>query len=327
MTSPIALLHTWSLASEILSKQLDPTDLPGMAVAAGFQGVEWLDRLMPSFEPAYWDQLAAAQKDAGLDAAAFSLSLELNARPQALAAQKERAQAILGLCPRLGVKAVRVSIGGGGGLSMARLLLLTQPLMNREGEPQPLNSLGRGMYRLLLKLPPQSKQAGEPVDELALQSAAWSLQPLARQAASLGISLGLENHFGLTSHARDMLTLLDLVNQSQATQDEHEHSDAGWAQRSATAEGGLGVCLDTGNHPDGVDPAEAARLLAPRAVHVHWKLKSNPPSEEERANLRQQAEALSAAGYAGMASVEYQGPGLGLEGAKQGLLLLREMMG
>jgi sugar phosphate isomerase/epimerase len=327
MPQPIALIHSWSVAGEILSKQLDPMDLPGMAAAAGFQGVEWLDRLMPSFEPAYFDELAAAQKNAGLSTAAFSLSMELGAKPQAVAAQKERAQAILSLCPRLGVKAVRVSIGGGKGLSMARLMLLTQPGMNREGEPQPLNSLGRGLYRLLLKLPPQSKQAGEPADELALQSAAWSLQPLARQAANLGISLGVENHFGLTSHPQDMLNLLDLVNESRAAQDEHEHGDAGWAERSPTSSGGVGVCLDTGNYPKGVDPAEAARVLAFRTVHVHWKLKSNPPSEEERANLRQQAEALSAAGYAGMASVEYQGPGLGLDGAKQGLEVLNQMMG
>lgn len=327
MSQPIALLHTWSLANEILSKQLDPMDLPGMAAGAGFKGVEWLDRLMPSFEPAYWDELAAAQKDAGLDAAAFSLSLELGAKPQATASQKERAQAILSLCPHLGVKAVRVSIGGGGGLSIARLMLLTQQGMSRAGDPQPLTPMGRGLYRLLLKLPPQSKEAGEPADELALQSAAWSLQPLTRQAANLGISLGVENHYGLTSHPHDILTLLDLVNESRAAKTEHEHSDAGWAERSPTAGHGLGVCLDTGNYPKGVDPVEAARLLAPRAVHVHWKLRSNPPGEKERVNLEQQAQALNAAGFSGMASVEYEGPGRGLDGAKQGLELLRQMLG
>ncbi len=323
---PISLLHVWSLARDILNRKLDIMTVPDLAVEAGFQGVEWLDRLMPSFDPGYWSELAEAQNKAGLDAAAFSLSLDLGANPQSVAAQKDLAQAILGLCPRLGVKTVRVSIGGGGPLSMARLMLLTQPGGQGAGEPQPLNRRGRGLYKLMLKLPLSAKHAGDEADPLALQSVAWSLQPLARQAANLGITLAVENHFGLTSHPRDILSLLDLVNGEAASQDEHENKDAGWAERSPTGDGDLGVCLDTGNYPINIDPAEAAGLLAPRAVHVHWKLKSNPPSQDERNNAMLHADALKAAGFAGMISVEYEGPGDGLNGAWAGLELLNEMM-
>lgn len=327
LVRPKALLHSWSLARDILGRKLDLMSLPDMAAKAGFLGVEWLDRLMPSFDPGYWDELGAAQKEAGLSAAAFSLSMDLGAGPQAVAAQKDRAQAILGLCPRLGVQAVRVSIGSGGRLSLARLMLLTQPGSKKASEPRPLNSLSRALYKLAFKLPRPAKQAGDKVDPLALQSAAWSLQPLARQAANLGLILGVENHFGLTSHPEDLLTILDLVTGAPNNPTDHEHQDAGWAERAPMAGSGVGVCLDTGNYPLEVDPAEAAGLLAPHTVHVHWKLKSNPISAEERQNLSLHADALKAAGYLGMISVEYEGPGNGLTGAKAGLELANQLMG
>ncbi len=317
------LLHTWSLARELLGRKLNILQVPALAAQAGFQGVEWLDRLLPSYEPAFWDALAAAQKRAGLQTAAFSLSLELAAGSQAVAAQKDRAQAIIGLCPRLGVKALRVAVGGGGRLSMARLMLDVQAGGWKSGEPQPLNALGRGLYRLMLSLPPQTKKAGDWADAMSLQSAAWSLQPLVRQATNLGMNLGVENHFGLTSHPQDLLTLLDLVTEAANRGAEHEHGDAGWAARAPLAGGGVGVCLDTGNYPSGVDPAKAADLLAPHAVHVHWKLRSNPPSPEERGNLARNAAALRKVGYQGAFSVEYEGKGPGLAGAKAG----RELLG
>jgi len=319
------LLHVWSLAREILSHKLDLLEVPALAAEAGFKGVEWLDRLMPSYEPGFWDELAGAQKQAGLTTSAFSLSLDLAADPQIVAAQKDRAQAIIGLGPKLGVQALRVGVGGGGRLSMARLLSLSQPGANRAGEPRPLNSLGRGMYKLMLGLPRPEKRAGAQADPMALQSAAWSLQPLARQTANLGMRLGVENHYGLTSHPQDLLSLIDLTMGDAGGQGLHENQDTGWAARSPLAKGGLGVCLDTGNHPVNLDPAEAASLLAPRAVHVHWKLKRNPPSDEERRNLALHAEHLRASGYDGAVSVEYDGKGGGLAGAKAALALLGEL--
>jgi sugar phosphate isomerase/epimerase len=318
------LLHVWSLGRELLSRKLDIMEVPALAAESGFQGVEWLDRLMPSFDPDFWQELNQVQARAGFKASAFSLSLELTADSQSIAAQKDQAKTIIGLCPKLGVDALRVSVGGGGRFSMARLMAQTQAAGGkRAGEPRPLNALSRGLYKLMLRLPQPAKNAGGRADAMTLQSAAWSLQPLARQAASLGMRLGVENHFGLTSHPQDLLTLLDLTMGDAAKKDLRQNQDAGWAERSPLTGGGLGVCLDTGNHPLGVDPTEAARLLAPRAVHVHWKLKNNPPSDDERQSLAIHAEHLRAAGYDGLVSVEYEGKGAGLAGAKAALDLLR----
>jgi hypothetical protein len=46
---------------------------------------------------------------------------------------------------------------------------------------------------------------------LELQSAAWLLLPLARQAQALDLTLCLENHWGLTSHPEDLASLVVLV--------------------------------------------------------------------------------------------------------------------
>ena len=323
---PEVLLHCWSLVRDVLGRKIDLLELPDLAAKFGFKGVEWLDRLMPSFDPVYWDELNAAQNQAGLKTAAFSLSMDLSAGPQAVAAQKDRAQAIISLCPRLGVKALRVSIGGHGPVSLARLILFTQKGGDREGEPEALSCLGRGLYKLMLRLPRKPRHAGHRADPLALQSAAWSLQPLSRQAANLGIIMGVENHFGLTSHPEDLLALLDLVAGDPANRTGHGNQNAGWAERSPMSGSGLGVCLDTGNHPVELDPAVAARLLAPHAVHVHWKIKSDPPTKDELQVLAFHANALKAAGFSGLISVEYEGPGYGLTGAKAGLDLLNKFM-
>jgi len=44
------LLAQVSLLPEILGKKISAGDLPRLAAQNGFQGVEWLDRLLPSLE-------------------------------------------------------------------------------------------------------------------------------------------------------------------------------------------------------------------------------------------------------------------------------------
>ena len=51
------LLHAWSLRRPLLGGKLKASDLPGLAVELGLQGVEWLDRLLPSYDPGDWSEL------------------------------------------------------------------------------------------------------------------------------------------------------------------------------------------------------------------------------------------------------------------------------
>jgi len=259
-----ALLHAWSVGRELVSGSLKAGDLPARAAERGFAGVEWLDRLMPSFRARDWEALGQAQQRVGLETAALSLGLEILQPPMALAGQVDRAKAILGLCPMLKVKAVRVSLGGGGFFSLNRLLAdLDRLRPRRERKEQPLGILGKSLYRLSAGFLRKPADSGRPLparaNAMLLQSAAWALQPLARQAGDLGLVLGLENHFGLTSHVEDILQILELAG---------------------TTQNNLGVCLDTGNFSQGQDPAQVAGLLGHRTVHVHFKtLRPDPGAQ------------------------------------------------
>ncbi len=301
---PRVLLHSWSLARGLLSGQLSCPELVAEAAIAGFDGVEWLDRLLPSFDPGLLLELGQTQRQAGLGQGAYSLCLELGVSPGRLAEQVDRAKAVLGLLPRLGVGAVRVSLGGGGRLSVSRLLSLTEALRGRrDRDASPLSPLSRAVYRLLLSTPgPRPKPAPAPADPLALQSAAWVLQPLARQARDLGLLLGVENHWGLTARPGDLLRLVDLTGE------------------------GLGVCLDLGNLAAGQDPADVFERLAPAAVHVHFKTHAgDPESEAQSGGYSGAMAALAAAGYSGAFAAEHQGPGDGLAGARAGADLCRRL--
>lgn len=301
------LLHARSLAEPLLAGSLNSRDLPALAAQAGFTGVEWLDRLLPSYGQAQWEELAGACQIAGLGPGALSLGLELEASPALVAEQVDRIKLLLGRAPRLGVDTVRIAIGGAEH-SLSRLLLTLEALRHKEGrDANPLGALSRWVYARAVRrmnrgwsphhsLPPR-------VDEARLQSAAWALQPLARMAQEMGLRLGLENHFGLTSHPEDMLALIELA---------------------APAE--LGLCLDLGNfHPE-QEPMAVCGLLAPKAVHVHFKL-HEPSAEEQarRAHYPAVLEGLRQNGFEGGFSVEYEGPGDGLAAAATGRELLLDL--
>ncbi len=301
------LLHVWSLAKPLLDGRLQSTDLPVLAAGAGFRGLEWLDRLLPSYDPDRWENLARAGLAAGLEPGALSLGLELNASPARVAEQVDRLKVLLGRAPRLGVETVRLAIGGGSA-SLSRLLLTLEGLRPRPArEGSPLGPLSRLVYARAAK---RLREDGPPLHHLppradgaALQSAAWALQPLARMAGDLGLKLGLENHFGLTSHPEDMLALIELV-----------------------APAPLGICLDLGNFIAGQDALAACRALASHAVHVHFKIHGDRPDEEaERLDYAGRLEALREVGFAGAFSVEYEGPGEGLDQARAGAEVLRRL--
>ncbi|MFZ5587438.1 MAG: sugar phosphate isomerase/epimerase family protein [Thermodesulfobacteriota bacterium] len=309
------LLHAWSLRRELLAQKLRPADLPGLAATEGFDGVEWLDRLLPSYERADWQALGRASAAAGLGPGALSISLRLDAPATLVAEQLDRAKRMLGQCADLRVATARVSLGGGPRPGRSRILGRLESLRPAaDRAARPLGGLVRLAHLLKARLdrggPPSVGPLPARAEPLALQRAAWVLQPLARQARDLGLTLNVENHWGLTTHPEDLLSLIELVWQTGL-----EARDGLGAP--------LGVCLDTGNwHPE-IDPAAAAGLLAAKVSQVHFKLFS-PDAGGLPRGLDGQLAALKAAGYAGGFSLEYEGPGDGLAGARAGVTLFRQ---
>lgn len=298
------VFHTWSLGRTVLDGNLGIDRVPTMVTRAGFTGLEWLDRLLPSYDPNLWQDLADQARRAGAPVLALSLCLELGASAARAAEQIQRAQNTLNLCARIGVRAVRISLGGGGPLTVSRALSVAEGLYPRRMRDQrPLGEMSRRLYRLLLSPPRRKREvAGPRAGEDWRQRAAGLLRPLARQARELGLALGVENHYGPSTHAEDILDLIERTGF------------------------GLGVCLDLGNFYADQDALAAARLLAPRVVHVHYKVRRDQHEAEARElGYGDMLAVLGGAGYDGMFSVEYEGPGEGLAGAATGARVLGEL--
>ncbi len=296
-----------SLLGATLQRRVTPWGLPALAARHGFDGVEWLDRLLPSFEKTDLARLGQACARAGLGPGGLSLSIQHQASPKRLALQTQRALGLLEACPELGVEYVRVALGGGG-LTLNGLLEGMSALRPKMLQlATPLGCMGRNAYRVLYDLGlaqdrghvHQPPPASEREHALALQAVA----PLAQRAAELGLRMGVENHWGLTGRPSDLLNFV------------------------YNLEGhGVGVCLDLDNFYEDQDSLAGVAALAPTANHVHYKAHGRYP-EQEALNLHYAGKLglLKEEGYAHAFSVEYEGPEPALAGAVRASEVLRDL--
>ncbi|BEQ14972.1 sugar phosphate isomerase/epimerase family protein [Desulfoferula mesophila] len=301
------LLAQVSLLPETLSRKVTPWQLPSLAVRHGFQGVEWLDRLLPSLEPRALRRLGYMSREAGATDNALSLSIPYDADPGRLHRATQRCLALLEACPSLGVGAVRVDLARSG-VNLGHLLEMVSSWRSHKYQGgDPLGWAGRLAYLVLARAglardrghgttPPPSPRA-------ELDRAVRALLPLARKAADLGLALGVENHWGLSGRQDQLLYTIHQLR-----------------------EYGVGVCLDLDNFYGDQNALSGVAALAPQAVHVHYKAHAREAeAEAARLDYRARLGHLQRSGYAGMFSVEYDGPPPGLSGSTRAARVLREM--
>jgi sugar phosphate isomerase/epimerase len=126
---------------------------------------------------------------------------------------------------------------------------------------------------------------GEKDDRAAYDRALALLSSVLPVAIARNVKLAIENHGGLS---RDPMALVAIV--------QHFHSPY------------LGVCLDFGNFEG--DRAIGMQALAPHAIHVHAKSHEfDAQGEETQIDYRVCMGALTATGYLGVISIEYEGKG------------------
>ena len=301
------LLAQVSLLPEILSKKISPWRLPLLAAHNGFQGVEWLDRLLPSLEPQALRRLGDLSREAGVGPGALSLSIPYDAPPNRLATATKRCLGLLDACPDMGVTVVRVALARGG-LNLGHLLEVAASLRPASYQRRdPLGCIGRLAY-LTLARTGLARDWGRavaplPCPKAKLDRAAQCLLPLAKRAAELELTLGVENHWGISGRPRDLLYTIKALR--------------GF---------GLGVCLDLDNFYRDQDPLAGVAALAPQAVHVHYKAHTEDAvAEAKNLNYQDRLDALKAVGYAGYFSIEYEGPPPGLSGARRAAEVLRSV--
>jgi L-ribulose-5-phosphate 3-epimerase len=190
------------------------------AARLGFVGVEVLHRQMTDESPEYLNRLKRAALLRGVALTMFSIHQDF-VSPWA----DERGQAIrhtqygIEMARQLGCPAVRINSG------RWRTIRLFDDLMKVKGDEPPIPGY---------------------TEKDAIDWCIESIRACIPAAEKAGIMLMLENHWGISLKAENLLRIIDGVNSP-------------W----------LGVNLDIGNFPG--DPYPEIEKLAPRAAIVHFK--------------------------------------------------------
>ena len=135
----------------------------------------------------------------------------------------------------------------------------------------------------------------------AVEQAVDTLRSVLPAAMAGGVKLAIENHFGLSADPHALAEIITALNSPH-----------------------VGVCLDLGNFREG-EADEGIRLLAPHAIHVHAKSCAfGPDGEETKINYQAAMQAIRAAGYDGVLSIEFEGEGDPADGIRKTRALIEK---
>jgi sugar phosphate isomerase/epimerase len=190
------------------------------AAAMGFDGVEILHRQMSDEDNAALQKIKRCALLEGVDLCGFSIHQGFLSPDKAVREQNiDHTRKCIELAYRLGIPCIRVNTGRGGTSKS-----FDELMKNRGVEPT---------------LPGHN-------DEEGFGWVIEAFQSCLSKAQDCGVTLGLENHWGLARTPEGLLKIVDAVNSP-------------WLQ----------VTMDTGNFLE--DPYEKLEKIAAKAVYVHAK--------------------------------------------------------
>jgi len=190
------------------------------AAQLGFSGVEVLHRQMTDESPAYLNLLKRKAFEHGIALTMFSIHQDF-VSPWADERNMEirHTQYGIEMAARMGIPAVRINSG------RWRTIRLFDDLMKAKGDEPPIPGYN---------------------EKDAIDWCIESMSACLATAAKEGVTMMLENHWGITTRTENLFRIIDGVNSP-------------W----------LGINLDIGNFP--VDPYPEIEKIAPRAGVVHFK--------------------------------------------------------
>ncbi|MDZ4802542.1 MAG: sugar phosphate isomerase/epimerase family protein [Bryobacteraceae bacterium] len=227
------------------------------AAKLGFDGVEILHRQMSGESPAYLNKLKQQAFKLGLSLPMLSIHQDFVSPEQSVRQENiEHTERCIDIAAQLGIPAIRLNSG------RWKTIKSFDDLMKVKGNEPPLE--------------------GYSADD-AFNWCVDSIRACLPRAAKAGVTLCLENHWGLTTSIETLLKIWRAV-------------DSPW----------LGINADTGNFPG--DPYEGIGKLAPHATIVQAKTYYGG-GEWYTLDLdyKKIAGILRAAGYRGWISLEMEG--------------------
>jgi sugar phosphate isomerase/epimerase len=241
----------------------------------GIDGVEILHRQMESEDGAYCRKLRQHAFRSGVDLIALSIHQDF-VSPDPTIRQEHIDHTIrcIELASELGIPAIRLNSG------RWKTVQSFDELMALRGDEPPLEGY---------------------TDDDAFNWCIGSIEACLPRAEALGVTLCLENHWGLTRRAEGVIRIVDAVNSP-------------W----------LAVLMDTGNFLEA--PYGELEILAQRAAYVHAKTYFGGGEwytlDLDYARI---AGLLSAVGFRGYVSIEFEGKEDAETGVPKSVVLLREV--
>jgi sugar phosphate isomerase/epimerase len=265
--------------------------IPEVLRAAQLDGYEIADRHLMTLPPADRKRMAAAAAAKGLEIV-LDINVDLTHREAARRRlQIAHAIAQIRAAHPMGVRRARISLGG--------QVLSMQKVYARQPRPQTsqagpsTTAGGRSPRMAVLKTGARwlahNIRKNSPARVLRrhakTEAAIAALRRIAAVAGGLGIRIGIENHWGLSSRPEWIMAVVDRV-----------------------ASPFLGTCPDFGNWPRGVAADEGVAALAPKAVLAH--IKSIDPRKNTTRRfkeIKRKVDLLLNHDYAGPFTLEYEG--------------------
>lgn len=278
-----------SLQHTLTRNALALTDVPGFVCDHGFSGFEVLDRRLSAASAA---DLDATRRACEAASCAVVVDAGCDLTPvgrEARRSETARLKNTIDMAARLHSGTVRITLGGQA-LSVQKLFWRSQA--RRAGRSGPQQGALQGLlasahtrrWGYLVRAWTSNYLRRDPGKQ---QRAAELLREVLPCAAERGISLAIENHWGISSRPQWILEVIDAVGSPH-----------------------LGTCPDFGNFPTRVDRYTGLALLAPAALHVQakcWRFDAN--GDETTIDYGRCLDILRRTGYAGAIAVEYEGGG------------------
>ncbi len=118
---------------------------------------------------------------------------------------------------------------------------------------------------------------------VTLKRCAQHCQIACQHAVRQGVMLALENHGGVTEHAKDLLQIVQQVDSPA-----------------------IGINFDSGNFRSSADPYAELAKIAPYAVNAQIKVEIHRGNTDEPADLAKILQILRDVGYSGWVALEYE---------------------
>ncbi|MEA3291937.1 MAG: TIM barrel protein [Pseudomonadota bacterium] len=276
----------WSLRKSIEQRRLTLSDLPVFVTEQGFLGLELTDREIGGRDAA----LENLRRQCHVHGCGLIIDINCDLTlvdPAAREREIDHVVTWLARAARAGVATVRITLGGQS-FSIQKLL--------KSGSKQARGPMANGglkkltagypvrrlSHRLRTLLPVRARDLDAKIDR-----AINALQVITPRAEELGVRMGIENHWGISTRPAWILRVVNAIDSPF-----------------------LGACPDFGNFPRSIEPYAGLAKLLPKAVHVQAKSwRFDAEGEETTLDYARCLALVREYGYAGPITVEYEGNG------------------